>query len=179
MPKSEPSQTEKNRYVDCQPSIHPTAFVAQGAQLIGAITISEQASVWFNAVIRADDEPITIGRGSNIQDGCIVHIDPGQPTIIGSYVTVGHGAIVHGAKLADNVMIGIGATVLTGVEVGSNSIIGAGAVVTEGTIIPPNSLVVGIPGKAIKKVSTDQEARIIGTAQTYIERGRRFAIRDK
>ena len=179
MPKSDPSRVEKNRYVDCQPSIHPTAYIAQGVQLIGAVTISEQASVWFNAVIRADDEPIEIVRGSNIQDGCIVHIDPGQPTIIGSYVTVGHGAIVHGAKLADNVMVGIGATVLTGVEVGSNSIIGAGAVVTEGTIIPPNSLVVGIPGKAIKQVCADQEARIMGTAQTYIDRGQRYAKRDK
>ena len=178
MSKTDSTDPERNRYVDCRPNVHATAYIAPGAQLIGAITVSEQASVWFNAVIRADDEPIKIGRGTNVQDGCIVHIDPGQPTILGNYVTIGHGAIVHGAKLADNVMIGIGAIVLTGVEVGTNSIIGAGAVITEGTIIPPNSLVVGIPGKVINQVSASQKARISGTAQTYIDRGQRYSKRE-
>ena len=166
----------KNRYVEDRPSIHPSVYVAPSADIIGRVTIGAESSVWFQTLIRADDEPITIGQGSNIQDGCILHIDPGEPVEIGDFVTIGHRAIVHGARIHDNVMIAIGAIVLSGAEIGSNSIIGAGALVKEGMIVPPNSLVVGVPGRAIKTISDEQAERIRGTADTYIERGKRYAL---
>ncbi len=170
----------RNRYIEDTPRIDPAAFVAESADLIGAVTVGKQASIWFRAVVRADDEPITIGEGTNLQDGTIVHIDPGSPTFFGKHVTVAHGAIVHGARIDDYVMISIGAIVLSGAEIGSNSIIAAGAVVMEGMVIPPDSLVVGIPGRVIKSVSEEQSARIKSTAEVYIDRGRRYAaLRDK
>ena len=165
----------RNRYVEDLPQVHPSAYVAPSADLIGAVTVGEQSSIWFQAVVRADDEPVTIGRGTNVQDGCILHIDPGEPLVLGDYVTVGHRAIVHGARIADNVMISIGAIVLTGARIGTNSIIGAGAVITEGMEVPPNSLVVGVPGRVVKTVTDEQSARIRSTAETYIDRGRRYA----
>ena len=174
MARNVPDGYTRNRYVEDIPQIHESAFIAESADLIGGITIGDLASVWYQCVIRADDEPISIGKGSNIQDGSILHIDPGNPTMIGDYVTIGHGAIVHGAVIEDNVMVAIGATVLTGAVGGSGSIIGAGALVTEGAQIPPNSLVVGVPGKARGTVSEEQASRIRGTAETYIERGRRY-----
>ena len=167
---------DRNRYVEDPPRIDPTAYVAPSADLIGAVTLGVRSSVWFQSVIRADDEPITIGNGTNVQDGCIVHIDPGEPVVLGDYVTIGHRAIVHGAQIEDNVMVAIGAIVLTGARIGSNSIIGAGAVVTEGMEIPPNSLVVGVPARIVKTVSDSQAARIRGTAETYIDRGARYRL---
>lgn len=174
------SPVVRNRYLENIPQIDPTAFVADSADLIGAVSLGKQSSIWYKAVVRADDEPVTIGEGTNIQDGCIIHIDPGQPTILGNFVTVGHRAIVHGAWIDDYVMVSIGAIILTGARIGTNSIIGAGALVTEGMEIPPNSLVVGVPGRVIKSVSEEQSARIRGTADVYIERGQRYAeMRDK
>lgn len=169
------SQVSRNRYIDNIPQIDSSAYVADSADLIGAVTVGRQASIWFQAVVRADDEPITIGAGTNIQDGAIIHIDPGQATIFGKHVTVAHGAIVHGARIDDYVMISIGAVVLSGAQIGTNSIIGAGAVVMEGMLIPPNSLVVGTPARVIKSVSEEQRARIRSTAEVYIERGQRYA----
>ena len=174
MARTVPDQFVRNRYVEDVPKIHPSAFIADSADLIGGIEIGDLASVWYQVVIRADDEPITIGKGTNVQDGSILHIDPGNPTVLGDYVTIGHGAIVHGAVIEDDVMVAIGATVLTGARVGTGSIIGAGALVTEGAHIPPNSLVVGVPGKVRGTVSAEQASRIRGTAETYIERGRRY-----
>lgn len=174
-----PAQVIRNRYIEQRPQIDSSAFVADSADLIGAVTLGRHASIWYRSVVRADDEPITIGDGTNIQDGCIVHIDPGQPTILGNYVTVGHGAIVHGARIEDLVMISIGAIILSGARIGTNSIIGAGAVVTEDMEIPPDSLVVGIPARVIKSVTDEQSARIRSTAEVYIERGQRYAaLRD-
>lgn len=165
---------ERNRYLDRAPDIHPSAFVAATADVIGGVRIGARSSIWYQVVLRCDDEPIVIGEGSNLQDGVIVHTDPGSPTHIGSYVTVGHRAIVHGATIEDNVMIAIGAIVLSGARIGANSIVGAGAVVTEGREIPPDSLVVGVPGRVLRKVSDEQRARIRGTAEVYIERARRY-----
>jgi carbonic anhydrase/acetyltransferase-like protein (isoleucine patch superfamily) len=174
------SPVVRNRYLENIPQIDPTAFVADSADLIGAVSLGKRSSIWYKAVVRADDEPVTIGEGTNIQDGCIIHIDPGQPTILGNFVTVGHRAIVHGAWIDDCVMVAIGAIILTGARIGTNSIIGAGALVTEGMEIPPNSLVVGVPGRVIKSVSEEQSSRIRGTADVYIERGQRYAaMRDK
>ena len=166
-----------NEYLDCDPRIDPTAFIAESADLIGAVTIGKDTSIWYQVVLRADGEPITIGEGSNIQDGTIVHIDIGYPTRIGDYVTIGHGAIVHGADVADNVMISMGATILSGARIGENAIIGAGALVTEGMEVPANSLVVGVPGRIVKTVSEEQKVRIRETAEGYIERGRLYRAR--
>lgn len=144
--------------------VHPTAFLARGAVVVGDVTIGEGSSVWFNAVVRADCEAVRIGRRTNIQDHCVLHADPGFPCTLGDGVTVGHGAIVHGATVGDNVTIGMGSVVMNGAVVGENSIVGVGAVVTEGTIVPPGSLVLGLPGK-VKRATTPEE----------IERNRRSA----
>ncbi|MSQ92709.1 MAG: gamma carbonic anhydrase family protein [Gammaproteobacteria bacterium] len=168
---------ERNRYLAQPAEIDATVFVAESADLIGGVRIGAHSSIWYQTVIRCDDEPIVIGEGTNVQDGCVLHTDPGQPAIIGNYVTIGHRATVHGARIADNVMIAIGAVILSGATIGSNSIIGAGCVITEGKDIPPNSLVVGIPGRVIRSVSDEQSRRIRSTAEVYIDRGRKYLER--
>ena len=137
--------------------IHPTAWVAPGAFLRGDVTLGEKVSVWYNAVLRADQEKITIGKNSNIQDNAVLHGDPGNDIIVGENVTVGHGAILHGCTVEDNALIGMGSVVLDHAVIGAGSIVGAGAVVASGTIVPPKSLVVGIPAK-VKKTLTDEES---------------------
>ena len=137
--------------------IHPTAWVAPGAFLRGDVTLGEKVSVWYNAVLRADQEKITIGKNSNIQDNAVLHGDPGNDIIVGENVTVGHGAILHGCTVEDNALIGMGSVVLDHAVIGAGSIVGAGAVVSSGTIVPPKSLVVGIPAK-VKKTLTDEES---------------------
>lgn len=148
--------------------VHPSVFLADGAVVRGDVTIGEQSSVWFNAVIRGDTTPIRIGQRTNIQDGCILHADPGFPCEIGNGVTLGHGAIIHGAVLADDVMIGMGAILLNGAQIGEGSIVAAGALVPEGREIPPRSLVVGVPGKVRGTVSEEQLARIHHAAEHYV-----------
>lgn len=138
------------------PKIHPTAWVAPGAFLRGDVTVGEQVSIWYNAVLRADQESITVGKGSNIQDNCVLHGDAGCDVAVGEFVTVGHGAILHGCTVEDKCLIGMNAVVLDHAVVGAGSIVGAGAVVAAGTIIPPRSLVVGIPAK-VKKTLTDED----------------------
>ena len=137
--------------------IHPTAWVAPGAFLRGDVTLGEKVSVWYNAVLRADQEKIIIGKNSNIQDNAVLHGDPGNDIIVGENVTVGHGAILHGCTVEDNALIGMGSVVLDHAVIGAGSIVGAGAVVSSGTIVPPKSLVVGIPAK-VKKTLTDEES---------------------
>ncbi|MCS7286545.1 MAG: gamma carbonic anhydrase family protein [Anaerolineae bacterium] len=147
--------------------IDPSAFIAPGAFIIGDVTIGPESSVWFGAVLRGDIAPIVVGRKTNIQDGAVVHVDIGQPTFIGNGVTVGHGAILHGCTIRDNVLIGIRAVVLTGAVIGENSIVGAGAVVTEGTVIPPNSLVLGIPARVVGEITPELLQRIKESAEHY------------
>ncbi len=132
------------------PKVHPSAYIAPTAVIVGDVTVEEGVSIWENAVLRGDVDRIVVGKNSNIQDCAVVHVSTGVPTIIGENVTVGHGAIVHAATIRDNVIIGMNAVVLDNVEVGEGSIIGAGAVVTPGTKIPPKSLAVGIPAKVIR-----------------------------
>lgn len=132
------------------PTIHPKSYIAEGGQVIGAVEMKEFSSIWHNTVARGDVNKIEIGRYTNIQDNSVVHVADDRPTIIGDYVTVGHGAILHGCQIEDHCLIGMGAILLNRVEVGKGSIIAAGAVVTEGTKIPPYSLAVGIPAKVIK-----------------------------
>ncbi len=154
--------------------IHPSVFVAETATVIGDVTIGKDASVWFGAVIRGDADKITVGEGTNVQDGVIIHCDQGLPTTIGKRVVIGHRAVIHGATIADNVLVGIGAIILNGAKVGEYSIIAAGALVPEGVEIPPHSLVMGVPGKVVRRVSDDEIKRITSGAEHYIERAKNY-----
>ena len=147
------------------PDLSHAAFVADNATVIGNVSLAKGASVWYNAVVRGDVEQIVIGECSNVQDGAILHGDPGMPTILEDYVTVGHRAVIHSAHIETGSLIGIGAVILDGVRVGSGSIIGAGSVVTKD--IPKRSLVVGIPGRKIKEVSDEQVQELLEHARNY------------
>jgi len=156
--------------------IDPTAFIHPEALVFGDVTLGARASVWPGAVLRGDSAPITIGEGSNVQDGVVIHVDPGLPCTIGSRVTVGHRAVVHGATVEDDCLIAIGAIVLNRVVVGTGSLVGAGAVCSEGMVIPSNSLVLGVPGKVVRSVDDKLRARIAAGVDAYIalsERHRR------
>ena len=154
--------------------IHPTAFIAQGAVVVGDVTLGEDVGVWFNSTLRGDVEAIVVGPRTNIQEGCILHADPGYPTVIGSGVTVGHGAVVHGARIGDNCIVGIRAVLLNGSEVGENSIVGACALLTEGKSYPPNSLILGIPAKAVRALRLEEIEANRGSAARYVQRARAF-----
>ena len=149
-------------------------FLAPNATVIGDVSIGNESSIWFGAVLRGDSDKIIIGKKSNIQDNSIVHCDPGFPVIIGDGVVVGHGSIVHGAKISNNCLIGMGTTLLNGVEIGENSIIGANTLVTRDTIIPSNSLVLGSPGKVVKTIGQQQIENIKENAKVYVEKGKQF-----
>ena len=150
-------------------------WVAPNATLIGQVVLERDASVWFNAVLRGDNEPIVVGAGSNVQDGCVLHTDPGFPIHIERDVTVGHMVMLHGCTIGDGSLIGIGAVVLNGAKIGRNCIIGAGALVTEGKEIPDNSLVVGSPAK-VKREIGDMERQLLAYSAThYQQNGRQFA----
>ena len=140
------------------PEVHPSAWVAPGAVLRGGVTLGEKVNVWYHAVLRADQESITVGKGSNIQDNCLLHGDEGNDVVVGEEVTVGHGAILHGCTVEDRCLIGMNAVVLDHAVIGAGSIVGAGAVVGAGTIVPPMSLVVGIPAK-VKRTLTEEDVQ--------------------
>jgi carbonic anhydrase/acetyltransferase-like protein (isoleucine patch superfamily) len=150
-------------------------FKADNATVIGNVTIGNWVGIWFGAVIRADKDRIVIGDRSNIQDNCVVHTTTGHPALIGNDVSVGHGAILHGCTIKDQVLVGMGAIVLNGAVVGEGSVIGAGAVVTEGMNVPPGSVVVGIPGKIIKQASEEQQKHILANASSYVELAGEYA----
>jgi carbonic anhydrase/acetyltransferase-like protein (isoleucine patch superfamily) len=152
-----------------KPVIHKTAFVAWNAEVSGAVTLEAHASVWFSATLRADIAPIEIGEGSNIQDGSVIHVDTDIPCIIGNYVTVGHGAVLHSCTIGNEVLIGMGAIILDGAIIGTQSIVGAGALVTQGKIFPPRSLVLGTPAKVIRELTEDEVKKILHNSQYYVE----------
>ncbi len=152
-----------------KPQVHPSVYVAPTASIIGDVTIGRASSVWYSAVIRGDIAPIRIGEESNIQDACVLHVGTKFPCTIGNRVTIGHGAVVHGATLEDEVLIGIGAIVLNGAVVGKGSLIGSGALVTEGARIPPASLVLGVPGKVVGPVDKQRRSTIIQSAEDYVQ----------
>jgi carbonic anhydrase/acetyltransferase-like protein (isoleucine patch superfamily) len=149
-------------------TIDPSAFIHPEACVYGDVTLGPRASVWPAAVIRADSAPITVGDSSNVQDGVIMHVDPGLPCTIGERVTIGHRAMVHGATIEDDCLIGIGAIVLNRVVVGRGSLVGAGALCTEGMVIPPNSLVLGAPAKVVREVDETLRARIAAGVGAYV-----------
>lgn len=151
------------------PHIHPEAFVAPGASLIGRVHLAARCSVWYSAVLRGDQENIRVGEASNIQDGCVLHADPAFPATVGDGVTVGHKAVVHGCTVDDDSLIGMGAVVLNGAHIGAGSLIAAGAVVLEGTEIPPGSMVAGTPGKVRRELSADERAALKASAEHYVQ----------
>ncbi len=157
-----------SRRLHYSPQIHPTTFVANTATIIGDVVLAEDASVWFGAVLRGDNDAIRVGPRTNIQDQAIVHVDPDEPCAIGADVTVGHRAIIHAATIEDGCLIGMGAIVLNGAVVGAGSIVGAGAVIRAGEVIPPRSLVVGLPARVVRTLSDEQVAENLASAARYV-----------
>ena len=160
---------------DLSPSIDASAWIAPSADLIGDVRLGARASVWFGAVIRADNTPILLGEESNFQDGAIGHSDPGAPLTIAARVTVGHQAILHGCTVGEEALIGMGARILNGAVIGAQCIVGAGALVTEGKTFEPRSLIVGSPARAVRQLSDEQVAMLRMSAAHYAEKAARYA----
>ncbi len=159
---------------DCaRPDIALASFVAPNATLSGDVRLGRDANIWYQAVLRGDCSPIIVGQGTNIQDGCILHGDPGEPTVLGDGVTVGHRAVIHSAEIQTGAMVGMGAIILNGVIVGTGCIVGAGAVVTKS--LPAYSLAVGMPAKVIREVTPQEAADLITHAQNYVALARQHA----
>lgn len=159
---------------DKTPALADDVWVADSASVIGNVVMHEGSSVWFGAVVRGDNEPIVIGKRSNVQDGSVLHSDPGSPLHIGEGVTLGHQVMVHGCTIGDNTLIGIGATILNGAKIGKNCIIGAHALITEGKVIPDGSMVMGAPGKVVKELTPPQIMMLQGSAEVYVQNAKRF-----
>lgn len=159
---------------DASPTVHDTAWVADSATVIGRVELAEQSSVWFGTVIRGDNEPIRIGRRSNIQDNSVLHSDLGSPLTIGDDVTVGHQVMLHGCTIGDGSLIGIQAVVLNGARIGRNCIVGAGSLVTEGKEFPDGSMILGSPAKAVKQLTEEQIAAFRKGALHYVDNAQRY-----
>lgn len=152
--------------------IHETAYIAPGAVVLGDVTLGADVGIWYNATVRGDRGSVVIGRGSNIQDNAVVHLDSGHPVVIGENVTVGHGAIVHGCIIGDNSLVGMGAIIMNGAHIGKNCIVGAGALVTQDMQVPDNSLILGSPAKIRRSVTEEELAGNLHNAQLYVEEAR-------
>jgi len=149
-------------------------FIADNAVVVGRVRLENNASVWFNVVIRGDNDLITIGENSNVQDGSVLHTDPGCPLTIGSNVTIGHKAMLHGCSIGDNSLIGINAVILNGVRIGKNCLVGANALITENKTIPDGSLVLGSPARVVKTLTPEQQAALTDNAKHYVENFKRY-----
>jgi carbonic anhydrase/acetyltransferase-like protein (isoleucine patch superfamily) len=156
------------------PEIDPTAWIAPDANLIGRVGIGREASIWFGATLRGDNEQIRVGDGSNVQEDCVLHTDMGYPLEIGANCTIGHKAMLHGCTIGDGTLVGMSATILNGARIGKGCLIGAGALVTEGKVIPDGSLVMGAPGKVVRMLDAEGIARLLVSAATYRAQARRF-----
>lgn len=152
-----------------KPKIHDSCFIADSAEIIGDVEIGENTSVWYNTVIRGDENSIKIGKHTNIQDGCVIHISKEHETVIGDYVTIGHKAIVHACKVGDNVLVGMGAIILDGAEIEDNVLVGAGSIVTPGKKIPSGTLVLGSPAKVIRELTDEEIKHLKQSAIDYVE----------
>ena len=159
---------------DLIPSIHPTAWVADSAQVIGQVVLEENVSVWFGVILRGDNDLISIGKGSNIQENSVLHIDRGHPLVLGENVTIGHQVMLHGCTIGDNSLVGIGAVVLNDARIGKNCLVGAGSLVTEGKEFPDGSLIMGSPAKAVRQMSPEQIEGLKTFGQHYIENSARY-----
>ncbi|HEC33277.1 MAG TPA: gamma carbonic anhydrase family protein [Chloroflexi bacterium] len=157
-----------------KPYVHPTAYIAPTATLVGSVVVEEEASIWFGCVLRAEEAPIVVGPRTNVQDLTVIHTDPGQPCRLGAGVTVGHRAVLHGATVEDGALIGIGAIVLNGAVVGEEAMVGAGAVVTENVVIPPRTLALGIPAKVVRMLHEQDLARLRLAADWYVQEARAY-----
>jgi carbonic anhydrase/acetyltransferase-like protein (isoleucine patch superfamily) len=159
---------------DDAPRLAPGVWVADTAQVIGKVQLGDEASVWFGAVLRGDNEWITVGARSNVQEGCVLHTDIGFPLTLGDGVTVGHQVMLHGCTVGAGSLIGIQAVVLNGVQIGKNCLVGAGSVVTEGKVFPDNSLILGSPAKVVRDISPEQAARLRLSAAFYVKNAARY-----
>ena len=158
---------------DLTPDIHPSAYIAESADIIGQVTLGEGVSIWSQVSIRGDNEPIAIGRNSNVQESSVLHVDPGCPIAVGEGVTVGHQAMLHGCTILDGALIGMQAIVLNGAVIGRNCLVGAGAIVPEGREIPDNSLVIGI-GKIVRELTPEEIATMHANNLKYVKRGQQY-----
>ena len=156
------------------PLIHPDAWVADTAVLIGRVVLQAEANIWFGAVLRGDNEEISIGAGSNVQENCVLHTDIGYPLIVGDSCTIGHKAMLHGCVIGAGTLIGMGATVLNGARIGAGCLIGAGALITEGKDLPAGSLVMGSPGRVVRLLDDEAQVAILQSADRYCANARRF-----
>jgi len=170
-------QEQMARHLDATASIHPSAFIAPGAVIVGDVEIGEEASVWYGVVIRADLNRIRIGPRSNIQDGSVLHLADELGVEVGEYVTCGHSAILHACRIEDEALIGMGATVLDGAEIGARSVIGANALVTQGMKIPAGSLVLGSPAKVRRTLDLEEQAAVRTWAEKYVRLSRAYMAR--
>ncbi len=167
------------QFEDRVPVIGKDVFVADSADVIGLVELGDNASVWFNAVLRGDTDLISVGAGSNVQDNAVLHTDPGMPAIIGSNVTIGHCAMVHGCEIGDNTLVGISSVILSGAKIGNNCLIGANALVPEGMVISDNSMVLGTPAKVVRELDEQMVKMLRGSSQIYIEKAALFRTRLK
>ena len=156
------------------PEVHPEAWVASNASIIGKVKLEKNSSIWFNAVLRGDIELITIGEGSNIQDGSVLHTDTGYPLTVGKRVTVGHMVMLHGCQISDDSLIGIGSIILNNAKIGKNCIIGANTLITENKVIPDNSLVVGSPGRVLRKVTDEEIKSVLENGKHYVDFSKKY-----
>ena len=157
-----------------RPEVHESAWVADNAQVMGAVKLAADASVWFGCTVRGDTETIEIGEGSNIQDGTVMHADHGMPLKVGKHVTVGHMVMLHGCTIGDESLIGIGAVVLNGAKIGKNCLVGAGSLVTEGKEFPDGSMIMGTPAKVVRQLTPEQIEGLRQSARHYVANTRRF-----
>lgn len=156
------------------PEIHSSAYIAESAAVIGKVKLAANANLWFNVTLRGDNEAITVGENSNIQEGCVLHTDAGFPLTIGSNVTVGHQAMLHGCTIGDGALIGIQAVILNGAKIGKNCLVGAGALITEGKEFPDNSLIIGAPAKAVRTLDQAKLTQMQQNADNYVKRAHYF-----
>ena len=163
-------------YEDMIPCVHETAYIAPTGIVIGRAFLASDSSVWFHAVLRADNEEIHVGRGSNVQEGAVLHTDPGFPLTVGENVTVGHQAMLHGCSIGDGSLIGIKAVILNGATIGKNCLVGAGALVTEGKSFPDNALIMGAPAKVSRMLSEEEINRMHRGTDEYVNRSRRYRL---
>jgi carbonic anhydrase/acetyltransferase-like protein (isoleucine patch superfamily) len=152
---------------DKVPQVADGAWIAPNATLAGSVVIGEGVSVWYGTVLRADNEPITIGARSNVQDNCVFHVDQGKPVVVGEGVSIGHSAVVHGATIEDHVLVGMHATVMNGAVIGTETLVAAGALITEGMVVPPRSLVAGVPAKVRRELTEAEVAKLHTNAEIY------------
>ncbi|WP_019640382.1 gamma carbonic anhydrase family protein [Paenibacillus fonticola] len=166
-------------FMECQgrrPIVDASVFVAEGAKLIGDVTVGKESSIWFNAVLRGDLAPIVIGERTNLQDGVIGHVNTGQPLIVDDDVSIGHGAIIHGCHIGKGTLIGMGAIILNGADIGEYALVGAGSLVTENTVIPPYTLSLGSPARVVRELTEDDLRRMKLTTDSYVAKGKEYRM---